>query len=125
MGRSRPGREEREERYRIMKMDVTSVEDVQRQLDISVARVHEDLDKTAEAKNSMIEQLYSEARAKVVQDVEREREALEEDLRIARREAFAPPVLEGRNIDEAFVAKWYHEEIEKLRDETAPAKVLE
>ena len=106
-------------------MHNTSVDDVQRTLDNAVRRIHEDLDKTAEARNRLVREVYSQARTQLEQDVEAERERIEEDLRVARREAFAPPILEGCRIDDAFVAKWYHEEIEKLKDERESQKVME
>ena len=102
-----------------------TVEDVQRQLDRAIAAIDEDRDRTAEAKDRLKREVYNEARSKVVQQVEEERERVEEDLRVARKMAFAPPVLQGKNIDEAQVARWYHGEIEKLKGEREPAKILE
>jgi len=101
------------------------VEEVQRQLDRAIAAIDEDRDRTAEAKERLKREVYDEARSQVVQQVEEEREKVEEDLRVARKMAFAPPVLQGKNIDEAFVAKWYYDECEKIKDIREPARILE
>jgi hypothetical protein len=101
------------------------VEDIGRQLDNAVARIHEDLDLTNEAKNRMIKEVYQEARSKIVQDAEEAREDLEADLRVARRTALAPPALQGSRIDEAQVAKWYFEEIQERKEISEPLKLEE
>lgn len=100
-----------------------SVEDTQRQLDRAVASIHEDLDLTNEAKNRMVREVYDKARSQVARDVQDGKEELEADLRVARRMAFAPPVLEGRRIDDAFVAWWYAQEIEKVREIREPQEL--
>jgi len=103
----------------------SSVEDIQRQLDRAIVAIDEDRDRTAESKERLKREVYNEARSKVVQEVEEEREKVEEDLRVARKMAFAPPVLQGSRIDEVQVAKWYFEECEKIKDVREPARVLE
>lgn len=107
---------------------VEFVETAQKQLDAAVQRIHRDIDLTAEARNRMVEDVYSKARDEVFQEFQAEREKLELDMREARRLAFAPPILEvseGRKPDPALVAKWYYEEIEKLKEIREPAKLEE
>jgi hypothetical protein len=99
------------------------VEDVQRQLDRAVARIHEDLDLTAEARNRLVKEVYEEARSKVARDVQDGKEELEADLKVARRMAFAAPVLEGRRIDDSFVQWWYQQEIDKVREIREPKEL--
>ncbi|HVF02134.1 MAG TPA: hypothetical protein VNA27_12490 [Rubrobacteraceae bacterium] len=101
----------------------SSVEDVQRQLDRAVARIHEDLDLTAEAQNRLVREVYEKARDQVSRDVEDGREDLEADLRVARRMAFAPPVVEGKRIDESHVARWYADEVDKVRQIREPKQL--
>ena len=104
-----------------------SVEDVQRQLDRAVASINEDIDLTAEAKRRMVEEVYDKARSQVARDVQDGKEELEADLAVARRMAFAPPDLTasdgGRRPDPAFVAKWYAEEVDRLREIRDPSEI--
>jgi hypothetical protein len=103
-----------------------SVEDVQRQLDRAVASINEDIDLTREAKNRMVREVYDRARSQVARDVQDGREELEADLKVARRMAFAPPVLEvpeGRRPDPAYVAKWYADEVDKMREIRDPSEI--
>jgi hypothetical protein len=106
-----------------MPQNISSVQDVQRQLDNAVARIHEDIDLTEEARNRMVKEVYEEARSKVARDVQDGKEELEADLKVARRMAFAPPVIEGRRVDESFVARWYADEVDKVRQITEPKEL--
>jgi hypothetical protein len=109
-----------------MPQNISSVEDVQRQLDNAVARIHEDLDLRDEAKNRMIEEVHEEARSRVAREVQEGREDLEADLKVARRMAFAPPpltVTEGRRPDPAYVARWYSDEVDRVREMREPTQL--
>src|SRR5919107_6170252 len=95
-----------------------SVEDVQRQLDRAVASIMEDIDLSEQAKDRMVKEVYEQARSQVARDVQEGKDELLADLAVARRMAFAPPVVEvseGRRPDPAFVAKWYADEVDKVR----------
>src|SRR5919112_2133193 len=97
-----------------------SAEDAQRALDNAVRRINENVDLKEESRERMIRDVYSKARAKVVQDAEEEKQELLADLRAARRIAFAPPSVEGRKVDDGFIAWWYAQEIEKVREIREP-----
>src|SRR5919107_4468262 len=101
-----------------------SAEDAQRALDNAVKRINEQIDLKEEARERMIRDVYSKARAKVVQDAEEEKQELLADLRAARRVAFSPPDLAssdgGRRPDPAFAAWWYAQEIERAREVREP-----
>lgn len=99
------------------KTSIGSVEDIQRKLDIAVQRVHDDLDLKEEAKQRMIEEVYSEARSQAIQWAEAQKEELLITLKIARRKAFSPPVLQdvdGRKPDAVTVQQAFMRSYEKL-----------
>jgi hypothetical protein len=104
-----------------------SAEDAQRALDNAVKRINEMTDLKEEARERMVRDVYSKARAKVVQDAEEAKQELLADLRAARRVAFAPPDLTpsdgGRRPDPAFVAWWYAQEIQKVREIREPREL--
>ena len=100
-----------------------SAEDAQRALDNAVKRINQQVDLKEEARERMIRDVYSKARAKVVQDAEEEKQELLADLRAARRVAFAPPSVEGRKVDDGFIAWWYAQEIEKVREIREPQQL--
>jgi hypothetical protein len=65
-------------------------------------------------------------RAQVIAEVEKEKEDLEIAMKIARRAAFAPPVIEaeGRRPDPVLVQQSYMKAIEKLEDIRDPQEIL-
>ena len=100
-----------------------SAEDAQRALDNAVKRINQQVDLKEEARERMVRDVYSKARAKVVQDAEEEKQELLAALRAARRIAFAPPSVEGRKVDDGFIAWWYAQEIEKVREILEPQQL--
>jgi hypothetical protein len=109
-----------------MPKTLRSIEDVQRKLDRAIQTINSDLDLRDEAKERQIKQIYSEARSNAIQIAERERENLEIEMRVARRKAFAPPVIEaeGRRPDPVTVQQAYARAVEKLEEIRDPQEVL-
>jgi hypothetical protein len=70
--------------------------------------------------------VYAEARSEAIQLAEQERQELEVEMKIARRKAFAPPVIEteGRRPDPVVVQQAYMRACEKLENVREPNEVL-
>ena len=101
-------------------------EDIQRKLDRAVEMINADLDTKAEAKDRQIKEVYEKARSEAIQHAQAEKEDLEVAMRIARRKAFAPPVIEtdGRRPDPVVVQQAYMRAVEKLEEFTEQEEIL-
>ena len=103
------------------------VEDIQRKLDRAVEMINADLDTKAEAKERQIKEIYSKARSEAIQQAQAEKEDLEIDMKIKRRKAFSPPVLDsvdGRRPDPVAVQQAYMRAVEKLEEFTEQEEIL-
>src|SRR5215212_8454193 len=111
-----------------MAKEMQRVEDIQRKLDRAVENINADLDLKDESKARMIKDVYSEARSEAIQQAEAEKEDLLIELKIARRKAFAPPVLQdvdGRKPDAVTIQQAYMRAYEKLEDVRDPEEILQ
>jgi hypothetical protein len=105
----------------------TPVEDVQRKLDRAIQNINSDLDLKDESKERMIRDVYQEARSEAIQEAQTALEDAEIEMKIARRLAFAPPVIEteGRRPDPVAVQQAYVRSYEKLEDVRDPNEILQ
>jgi hypothetical protein len=102
---------------------ITSVEDTQRRLDKAVKAIHRDLDLKDQAKERMIRDVYEQARTEAIQAEQEEKERLEIEMKVARRAAFAPPVVKGA--DPVSTQQAYSYAYERIEDERDPQLLLE